>query len=58
MVATIPVETIAAYERRGALIPRKLSVDNGWFKIEYQLAANYDAEEPETDVATSIWKLQ
>lgn len=58
VVAPIPVETIAAYERRGALVPRKLSVDNGWFKIEYQLTSNYDAEEPETDIASSLLKLQ
>ncbi len=58
VVAPTPVETIASYERRGALVPRKLTVDNGWFSIEYQLVTNYDVEETETDIASSLLKLQ
>lgn len=40
----MPVDTIGALERRGALVPRKIEADNGWMRVEFELVSNYEPD--------------
>ena len=56
-VSPTPVDTIAASERRGALVPKKVEARNGWFHIEFQLVTNYGEKDKAVESAALLHSL-
>ena len=56
-VSPTPVDTIAASERRGALVPKKVEARNGWFHIEFQLVTNYGEKDKAVESAALLRSL-